>query len=157
MDGRIKIVFILGIAFAAYKVSRASAYENVRAVIDVAKANHPIVSDIPSGLVLGLILQESGGNPNATGAAGEYGLMQIMPGTWDYVTGKYGLNYAGLQYESYQNVVVGMYYLVDVRNDIDGFSWIDAIQAYNLGASGFKQGRRNWPYFFGVIKKWIMA
>ena len=113
-------------------------------LISKAKSNYSYIRDVPMDIVEAIIMVESNGDPSATGAADEYGLMQILPTTWAWITNKYELPSTNPYYD-YWNIIAGMHYLKDVYLCIGG-SWSDAIHGYNVGCGGFKNGIRNWDY-----------
>lgn len=105
-------------------------------------------------LVLAVIQQESGGDPNAVSRAGASGLMQLMPGTFRaYVPD-------GLIFDPRQNVFAGIYYLRDSlwyhRGDD---AW--ALAGYNSGINGSLQMRADggvpWDYGGGETIRYIYA
>lgn len=96
---------------------------------------------VNSNIVLAIIKQESGGNPNAVGSKGEIGLMQLMPGT----ARDMGVDDP---FDPRQNIFGGtryLRYLLDIYND----DLNRAIMAYNIGPNGqnIYQGHR---YLRGV-------
>lgn len=50
---------------------------------DIRRAQKKFKPKVPIPAILATLHHESQGNPKARGAAGEYGLMQLMPGTAD--------------------------------------------------------------------------
>ena len=86
--------------------------------------------NVPTNLIHATIAQESSGQPTTRGAAGEYGLMQIMPNTATE------LGYTGafdqLLLNPALNIDLGTKYL---RKQLDRYYnvMVDAIAAYNAG------------------------
>jgi len=117
-------------------------------LIEQAKAEYPYISDVPIEIVRGIIMAESSAVVGATGQAGETGLMQLMPPTWTWITSKFGLPSAA-PYHEYHNIVAGMHVFKVFSQEVG--SWSAGVHAYNVGASGYRQGRRNWPYYFKVM------
>lgn len=74
--------------------------------------------------ILGQILHESGGNPNAIGSSGEIGLMQLMPSTARLM----GVN----PRNPYQNILGGVRYRQHLRFDYK-FNGDMVLAAYNAG------------------------
>jgi len=92
---------------------------------------------IPTALFLGVGRQESGFNPNARGAAGERGLVQLMPGAVADYNKAHGTNYsyrdAG---QEDLNAEIGAWYL----KSRPGKTWRDKLAAYNAGVGGRNRG-----------------
>lgn len=142
---------------------RFETIAQLESVIAAAKSYNQDLASIPTSIVIGMIRVESSGNPNARGSSGEYGLMQIMPPTWTYVTSKFGYSstpqYAydvfegatsnmvlnspdfNNPFEPVANVIVGMSYLKVMFDNLQ--DWDAAIQAYNVGLGGYRNGIRN--------------
>ena len=85
-------------------------------------------------LILSLIRQESLFNTYATAAAGEKGLMQVIPATAQYIAGQ--LNWPDYQHSDlfrpYAGVAFGAYYL-DEQLELFDQNAIAALAAYNAG------------------------
>lgn len=100
-------------------------------------------------LVERIIVVESGGNPMAAGAAGERGLMQIMPGTW----ADRGLGDWRDAHDPRLNIRVGVAHLRWTRDELTrrlGYTPSDPVvcMAYNAGVGRAMQvarGERDWP------------
>jgi soluble lytic murein transglycosylase-like protein len=88
---------------------------------------------VPPAIALGVANQESGFNPNVTGAAGEYGLFQLMPATWAQWGG------SGNPYDPTANAEAGIAYLADLNTQFDG-DWGNALAAYNAGPGAVQSG-----------------
>jgi hypothetical protein len=98
-------------------------------------------------ILASLSYRESRLNPRALGGSGEYGLMQIMPNTWN--------EWAPLvevqnPWDPYSNVMVGAAYLSYLRGYFRDLGYADyrwALAAYNLGPNRVLQvldGRGHW-------------
>jgi soluble lytic murein transglycosylase-like protein len=92
--------------------------------------------NIPEGLFLRLVNQESGFNPRAKSGAGAQGLAQLMPATADYL----GVD----PHDPKQNLDGGARYL---REQYDKFgSWPLALAAYNAGPGAVQKYGGVPPY-----------
>ncbi|XHC09188.1 lytic transglycosylase domain-containing protein [Labrenzia sp. ac12] len=84
---------------------------------------------IPAHWIRAVLDMESDGNPNAVSAAGAMGLMQLMPGTWEELRIRYGLN--AVPFDPHDNILAGTAYLLEMYDrygDITGM-----LAAYNAG------------------------
>ena len=103
---------------------------------DKVKAWSPIVEreslqyGVDPDFVLGVMQQESRGNPEAESNVGAYGLMQLMPET----AKELGVN----QYDPEQNISGGVKLLSDLLKKYNGDKK-KALAAYNGGESGVNQ------------------
>lgn len=102
--------------------------------------------NLPPQRVAAIVATESGGNPNARGAAGEFGLMQIMPAAHKAVMQQWSrdgngiLGIKGLGYvqpdsrlmEAEYNILVGCTYLAILKKQFGG-NLDKATEAYNDG------------------------
>ncbi len=105
------------------------------------------LADIPEDVVLAIIQIESGFNPIAQGSVNEYGLMQLIPSTWEWVIDIFNLPSSLDWKKPEDNILVGMHYLARVKQDLNNTTaWEDVAQAYNVGPAGFLQGRRASNY-----------
>lgn len=87
-----------------------------------------------TALLLSVIAQESSGNPDALGAAGEQGLMQLTPGAVQDVGGVWPPPTAA------DNLLYGAKYL-QLQISRMGGSVYDGLRAYNAGAGNAKSSR----------------
>ncbi|MTI95199.1 MAG: lytic transglycosylase domain-containing protein [Firmicutes bacterium] len=96
-----------------------------------------VAIDVDPMLLLSMAIVESHIRPNVRGGSGEYGMMQVMPGTGRWIAGRLG-------YENWQpadmfdvkmNTEFAAYYLWAVTKDMGGDTW-DGVLAYNAGPTG---------------------
>jgi len=85
-------------------------------------------------LVAAVIRVESRFHPGAVSAAGARGLMQVLPGTGEWVAGRIGLRgfRAEMLYDPAVNVAIGTWYLAYLRDEFGG-SVPASLAAYNAG------------------------
>lgn len=90
-------------------------------------------------LILAVIQVESEFSPKAISKRGAMGLMQVMPGTAEYVAEKMGMDYSGKKslYDPFINVKLGIHYLSLLTDRYD--STENALDAYNYGPSNFEK------------------
>jgi soluble lytic murein transglycosylase len=108
---------------------------------DVLKV-HAVRTGLDEAWVLGLIRQESRFMAEVRSSAGAMGLMQLMPGTAQWVANKMGLKnwrWAGVT-DVDTNISLGTYYLRHVYDNLDN-SAVLASAAYNAGPGRAKAWR----------------
>jgi soluble lytic murein transglycosylase-like protein len=104
---------------------------------------------IPEQIILAVIGAESGGAANAINinknGSIDYGLMQVNNrGALADYQNKVRMILDPL--EPAQNVEVGSWYLREIHQELLFETWEEKIDAYNVGISGHKQGKRNFNY-----------
>ena len=85
---------------------------------------------VPPSIALAVAQKESGFNQNAVGAAGEIGVMQLMPAT----AAGLGVDPTDLN----QNVTGGVSLLASLYQQYG--NWTQALEAYNAGPTAVNQG-----------------
>lgn len=116
----------------------------IQAIEDEAKRQ-----GLDPDIALVIAEKESSYDPNARGAAGEYGLFQIMPPTWEYLVDK--AERAGLHidrsepFDPVGNIRAGVFYLATVLpGELRGHGvathFFNLARAYNGGAGNVKRG-----------------
>lgn len=90
-------------------------------------------------LILAVIQVESEFSPKAISNRGAIGLMQVMPGTAEYIAKEMGVDYNGKKtlYDPFVNVKLGIHYLSLLTDRYD--STENALDAYNYGPSNFEK------------------
>ena len=91
--------------------------------------------EIPEDLILAVIKVESGFDPNAKSSVGAMGLMQMMPSTFEWLTGEEHLDEglpSLLLYEPEVSIRYGTYYLRYLYQKFN-CNWQVALAAYNGG------------------------
>lgn len=91
---------------------------------------------VDPAMVLGVMTQESGFNANAVSPVGAQGLMQIMPGTLNYIQQKSQLS-VDSAFDPGDNAAAGTWYLRHLYNQLQGVAphqrWHFALASYNGG------------------------
>jgi soluble lytic murein transglycosylase len=92
-------------------------------------------------LILAVIQIESEFSPKAISKRGAIGLMQVMPGTAEYIANEMGIDYGGRKslYDPFLNVRLGIHYLSLLTERYD--STENALDAYNYGPSNFEKAQ----------------
>jgi soluble lytic murein transglycosylase-like protein len=96
---------------------------------------------VPSSIALAVAQKESGFNQNAVGAAGEIGVMQLMPAT----AAGLGVDPSDLT----QNVTGGVSLLASLYQQFG--DWSDALAAYNAGPTHLAAGQSYASSILGSI------
>ncbi len=120
-------------AYALYKVTRIPE-DRARTIVALVTQETQQYQSLEPLLVLGLIVAESRGNPQARSRVGARGLMQIMPATGRFIAAHHGEEWAGNQslYEMERNVRYGVWYLNHLQELFPGDEQA-MIAAYNWG------------------------
>jgi len=115
---------------------------------------------VPPRLMLELIRQESGFEPEAIGHDDEIGLCQIKPDTARFVAAKYGLDLSKGLFDMKTNITAGAYYLHYLyRKYGDGHDWVTPLICYNSGDMWLKIGKpprkRAVLYAHKIVDRWM--
>ena len=112
--------------------------------------NYPVLEDmvahkdIEPALVHAIILQESSFNEDAVSSTGARGLMQVMPGTADYVARKMGIRSSeSMVGNADHNLVLGQAYLKTLSDRFDG-NYVYMIAGYNGGPTNVDKWRKDY-------------
>ncbi|RZD16622.1 MAG: lytic transglycosylase domain-containing protein [Candidatus Acididesulfobacter guangdongensis] len=121
---KILITLIISISVLTIKTA-AYGYSHNRIINAVVESSREF--NIPTGLILSVMREESDFNINAVSPKGAVGLMQLMPSTAESI----GVN----PYDPVQNVIGGVYYLRYCLN-LKGGNVALALACYNAGPNG---------------------
>lgn len=91
-------------------------------------------SGLPVDVILRVMQTESRGRPRAISHKGAMGCMQIMPGTWSYLTRRYGLG--SDSWNPRMNMIGGALYLAEM---VRQFGYPGAYSAYNAGPGRYRR------------------
>ena len=119
---KVLIAVIIGISISATSAYGYSYNKIIRAVLESSRE-----FNIPTGLILSVMHEESDFNINAVSPKGAVGLMQLMPAT----AASIGVN----PYDPIQNLIGGVYYLRYCLNLKNGNIAL-ALACYNAGPNG---------------------
>ncbi len=100
----------------------------------------PVGGNTESALLFAVIRQESGFDVDAVSPAGARGLMQLMPATASFISGKLGEPFSmpRLTMDGLYNIALGRGYLQQMIDDFGG-SYALAIASYNAGPGRVRQ------------------
>ena len=105
---------------------------------------------VPAEVVIAIIERESDYCSNATGLAGEQGLMQIHPINHEWLSDELGITD---YYDPEQNILAGTYLLSRLFNKYD--TTTEALMCYNCGETGAKRlwakGITETEYTVGIL------
>ena len=110
--------------------------------------------------LMSVIEQESSFIPTRKGALDEIGLMQLRPGTAEWIAEKYGMKWKGSKslYDPVVNIRIGAAYLAYLREIFDSHAQL-YLAAYNMGARNVASAREKnvWPkdYPGGVMRHYV--
>jgi soluble lytic murein transglycosylase-like protein len=91
-------------------------------------------SGLSDDIVTRVMLAETAGNARIVSPKGAMGCMQIMPPTWDYLTGRYNLG--ADPFDARMNMIGGAMYLAELAAR---FGWPGALSAYNAGPGRYQR------------------
>ncbi len=110
--------------------------------------------NIEQNIILGIIAQESGGDPNALGTIGERGLMQLTKGALHDVNQYYNQNFTfDDMWIPIRNIKTGTYYLAWLKDRFNGNINL-AIQAYNAGIGNVRKNNETGTGYRNKVLKW---
>ena len=116
---------------AIYKLVYPEEYPNI-----VSK--YATIYSVPEELVYAVIKVESNFDPETVSSAGAMGLMQMLPSTYEWLTGKLGDSYSEqMLFDPETNIKYGTYYLQYLYSRFG--TWEKAIIAYNWGEGNFSR------------------
>ena len=110
---------------------------------------------LETALVKAVAKVESNFNPMAKNALDpSYGILQVTPGlAYDYGLIKDWKNPSGLEiemiYDIDNNLSIGCWFMARLHSK---YGFDQAVQSYNVGEAGYKNGRRNHDYLNKVRK-----
>jgi len=110
--------------------------------------------------LVSVITGESSFNPERRGSLDEIGLMQIRPGTAEWIAKKYGLPYNGEKtlLDPIQNIKIGAAYLHYLREKFDSHAQL-YLAAYNMGIRNVGEAldKNVWPkdYPIHVMRRYV--
>ena len=94
--------------------------------------------NMPVTWINAVMRQESGGRAHVVSSKGAMGLMQLMPGTWNYLRTAYKLG--NDPYDPHDNIIAGTAYL---REMYDQYGSPGFLAAYNAGPGRYESCVRN--------------
>ncbi len=133
--------------YKSYSVARAIIEESHRHSLDPY-------------FVMAVIAGESSFNPDQVGSVGEIGLMQIRPGTGEWIADMKGMKWKGKKslFDPATNIKLGVSYLAWLRTKFEGHGQL-YVAAYNMGPKAVRNAvsRDIYPkdYPRHVMKRYI--
>lgn len=118
------LVLAVALVASVHQVGAADPVGRWRPLIEQAAARH----GVPSDVLLAMLSVESGGDPAAVGAAGEIGLLQILPSTGRLL----GVTPAQLRDPAINIDTAARYLAIELR--ATGGDVRAAVQGYNGGS-----------------------
>ncbi len=107
---------------------------------------------VPSELIFAVIKAESDFDSDAVSSRGAVGLMQMMPATYEWLSGKLGdPPYSQMLYDPETNIKYGTYYLQYLYSKFG--SWERALIAYNWGEGNLAEFLEDEEYTDGEYEK----
>ncbi|RWC64188.1 lytic transglycosylase domain-containing protein [Mesorhizobium sp.] len=97
----------------------------------ISEASHRF--GVPTALIRAIMRKESASDVRAVSSAGARGLMQIMPGTWDYLRARWSLGRD--PFDPRDNILAGTAYLRELS---DRFGSPGFLAAYNAGPARYE-------------------
>jgi len=130
-----------GVYFFILRLSESISQKNARKLAKLIVEECGNYNNLDPYLVLAVIQVESEFSPKAVSRKGAIGLMQVMPGTAEFVAKEMGMPYNGRKslYDPFINVKLGIHYLSILADRYD--STENALEAYNNGPSNFEKSQ----------------
>lgn len=107
---------------------------------------YAVLNDVPADIAMAVLWVESGGDPDATGSAGEEGLFQLKDIAVRDIEQNQGYDFAGYVNDPDVNIQAGISFLKLQKSRVN--SWPEAIKAYNQGVLGSQKNP-------GLAKKYL--
>lgn len=129
------VVFLIAalIAAAVLVISRRSKKETYPVEYSDIIIKYSLENGVPAALTASVVFAESSYRSDVVSSAGAIGLMQIMPGTGEWIAGKYDEEFtAESLYDPETNVKYGTWYLGFLLDRYSG-SVDCAVAAYHAG------------------------
>lgn len=108
--------------------------------ISQAIVTNAVAAEVDPMLLLSMAITESNCRPTARGSSGEYGMLQVMPGTGRWIAEKLGYKdwEPADMMDIRMNVEFSAYYLRVVTREFGGDT-VKGVLAYNRGSTGARQ------------------
>lgn len=145
------ILILLAVFYGAKVVDKSSA-DIPNQVLQWKKAAQSASekTGVPWRIILATIWVESAGRQDATGSAGEIGLMQLKAIAVQDVRHFMGYDPSDWKVSPVKNIITGAYYL-KLQHERTG-SWERAIQAYNQGVQGANENPQLAASYYQKVK-----
>jgi soluble lytic murein transglycosylase len=142
------------IIFSSFNRNLISLNQNILKILfpkpyfkTLSKINSSLKNTIDPFIILSLIRQESGFNPNANSSAGAMGLMQLMPKTADFITRTKKKHL----YKVRSNLIAGTTYFEYLYKKFDK-NLVYTLSAYNAGEYRLKRWKKKFFKHESMLK-----